>query len=462
MIRCTGVYYRYPQRSAWALSDVTQTVAERAFLLVTGDSGAGKSSWLRTLNGIVPHFTGGVFVGKVMVAGRDVLREGSGGMSQWVGFVGQNPETQAILDVVEDEIAFGLEQRGVAWEEMQRRVERVLVGLRLEPLRHRPIRTLSGGERQRVAVAAALVLHPHLLILDEPTSQLDPTSADLLCQLIAELHRDHAITVIIAEHRHERILPYATQQLHFAQGRLVAPPPAPAPIAWRPSPQISPAPLLKADGLVVGYERDRPILSGLALALHGGEIVAITGENGAGKTTLLKSMVNLLPRQRGGIWLGDEEIGTRKSAELCRHIAYLPQNPDDLLFAETVYDELLITLQNHRLPIPPRDQLERLLTSLGLADVADHYPRDLSTGQRQRVALAALLVTTPAILLLDEPTRGLDPQRKRELGQLLWQLRDQGQGILLVTHDLAWVNEIATRALRLHNGILTPLFTREL
>lgn len=501
MIYLDNVTYYYPETAAPALQALSLEIEAGEFVLLVGQSGAGKSTVLRLLNGLVPHFSGGRLSGTVRVAGHDVVQEGPQVMSQHVGFVFQNPEAQAVLDQVEPEIAFGLENAAIPPDEMRLRVEEVLDLLDLEPLRARPLVTLSGGERQRVAIAAALALRPQILVLDEPTSQLDPKSAEDVLQALVRLNQDFGLTIILAEHRLERVLPYVDRLVCLENGQLTAdgdvdevieeiaqvPPLVELgrKLGWRPVPltikagrrfarkwvngpasgedrqpitngqrfssSTNKSPLLQVQEAWFEYGRDVAALRGVDVQLRAGEVVALMGRNGSGKTTLLRGIVNLLRFDGGQVQINGRLTDNRSTAEICREVAYLPQNPDDLLFAETVREELWQTLRNHGLSAT-ETAVDKLLAEVGLSEVAEAYPRDLSVGQRQRVALAAVMVTNPKLLLLDEPTRGLDYEAKAALVSLWQRWQQQGMGMLLVTHDVELVAQVANRVVVLSQG----------
>ncbi len=499
MIQCDRLTYTYPDSSQPALAGVTLHVAEGEFVLVAGPSGAGKSTLLRCLNGLVPHFTGGTLSGSVTVAGHDPVAEGPQVLSRVVGFVFQDPEAQFVLDRVEDEIAFALENGAIPPAEMRVRVEEVLNLLGLTPLRDRPLETLSGGEKQRVAIAAALALRPRVLVLDEPTSQLDPQSAEDVLGALVRLNRDIGLTVVLAEHRLERILPHADHLIYLppppvgdGNGGVLSGPPRHVlcqmdltpplvtlgkELGWEPLPLTieegrhfaakSPIPNLQSPisnlqsairnpqftirNLHFAYDRV-DVLRGIDLEIAPGELVALMGRNGSGKTTLLKCIVGLLRPQRGEIVLAGKSLIKQDTANICQSIGYLPQEPDDLLFADTVAEELSVTLRNHGLLDSPPIAPAGLLGRLGLSDLAASYPRDLSVGQRQRVALGAVTVIRPRLLLLDEPTRGMDYPAKRELVRLLREWQAEGVGVLLVTHDVELAAQAAGRVVMLGQG----------
>jgi len=500
MITISNLSYSYTNATRPVLDRLNLHLPAGELTLLMGASGAGKSTLLRCLNGLVPHFSGGQISGQILVNGLNPIEAAPQLMSRHVGFVFQDPEAQFVMDRVEDEIAFALENAAMLPQAMRLRVEEVLDLLDLSALRQRRLDTLSGGEQQRVAIAAVMALRPQLLLLDEPTSQLDPKSAEDVLQALVRLNHDLGLTIILAEHRLERILPFADQLIYLPpQG---APPLIGAPrdilpqvplkpplialaeaLNWQPLPLTikegrrfssaisvqrsvsQPASVqpykeiyLQAEGIVANYKQ-QTILHGLSLSVSSGEIVVLMGRNGAGKTTLLKNLVGLMRPQRGRVLVAGRDIASLDVATICQDVGYLPQDPQALLFAETVLEELYITLRNHgwledSQILSTRNFFDpmTLLTRLGLADKADCYPRDLSVGERQRVALAAIMVTQPRALLLDEPTRGLDYEAKLELLTLLQSWRAEGMAIVMITHDVELAALAADRVILLSQG----------
>jgi energy-coupling factor transport system ATP-binding protein len=465
------------------------------FVLVTGPSGSGKSTLLRMFNGLVPHFSGGEIRGEILVKGIPVLEVSPQILSNHVGFVSQNPEAQTILETVEPEIAFALENAAVPRAEMHQLVHEVLDLLGLIPLRSRPIRKLSGGERQRVAIASALVLKPEILVLDEPTSQLDPRSAADLLQVLNDLNKNLGLTIVLAEHRLERTLPYVNSLAYIENGRLIRHdsvrrtinelPQLPPLVElarnlnWDPIPlTIDEAKkqmpiqdfkplnsmgtekrnplddqgdlLLQIKDLRFAYSAGALVLDGIDLHLRSGEILAVMGANGSGKSTLLRCIMGLLRPISGDILLNGRSILGQDTVEIARKIAYLPQYPDDLLFAETVYQELEITLNNHNIHSPER--IEATLHNLSLAEFVEYYPRDLSTGQRQRTALGAVTVAQPDIILVDEPTRGQDGRIKNQLRKIWQRWKYEGVGLIIVSHDVELIAQLADRVMIMSEG----------
>jgi len=498
MIRFEQVTFTYPDSAQPALDNISLHLPEGEFALVLGESGAGKSTLLRCLNGLAPHFSGGTLRGRLRVNGLDPVAASPTVMSRHVGFVFQTPEAQFVMDRVEDELAFALENAAMPPHEMRIRVEETLDLLELAPLRDRALDTLSGGERQRVAIAAALAFRPQILVLDEPTSQLDPQSAEDVLQALVRLNTDLGLTIVLAEHRLERVLPFADQLIYLAPppgtGAIQGTPATVLPridltpplvqlakkLGWQPLPLTikggrchsrrwlaerssrpffaSPtaptpgAPYLQAKN-VQAKLGGQIVLRGVDLQVRSGEVVALMGRNGAGKTTLLKMLAGLLSPHRGRVFVDGQDVTGHAVADIAHRVGYLPQNSGDLLFADTVLEELHITLRNHGLtpqhaPVNPKT----LLAQLGLADKAAAYPRDLSVGEQQRVALAAIGVMQPGALLLDEPTRGLDYRAKQRLIELLHHWQSNGAAILLVTHDVEMAAAAANRVILLSQG----------
>jgi energy-coupling factor transport system ATP-binding protein len=455
------VSYRYPAAVEFALRDVCVEIEPGEVILVRGPSGSGKSTLLRCLNGLVPHSTGGHMEGKVVIAGLDTRLHPPRELGALFGFVFQHPEAQFITDDVEAELAFGLENLGLPSALIRKRIEEVIDQVGIEPLRHRKINTLSGGERQRVAIAAVLGMHPTGVALDEPTSQLDPQAAEDILQVVGRLVQDLGITVLIAEHRLERVLPLVDQVWTLADGNLGVSPPREAALAgngeafplaalalrarWSEipltirearrhvnafgaqaaSPRTSSGPpIVLGEKLSFAYG-DRRVMQDLSLELRSGEVTVLMGRNGSGKTTLLKLVSGLLKPSRGKVM----REGVR--------IAYIPQDADSLLFRRTVGDEL-------------KGANESRLRS-NLAAFTDRYPRDLSTGERQQVAIAAA-DKGAQLLLLDEPTRGLDHAVKARLTAHLRERARDGTASLVATHDVEWAARTADRILLMADG----------
>jgi energy-coupling factor transport system ATP-binding protein len=429
--------YAYPGAAEPALHDVCLEIGE-GLTVVAGPSGGGKSTLLRVFNGLVPHFHGGRIAGSATVVGRDIVATPTRHLARSVGFVFQDPELQTVYNVVDREVAFGLENIGLPPGEMAGRVDEALHAAGVAHLLGRTVRTLSGGERQRVALASALAMRPRLVVLDEPTSQLDPEGAAMVIAAVMSMvgQGRHAV---VSEHRLEHLLPQAGGLVLVAAGGVETGDPK----TWRPRPAPAGPPRRSPVGaqawslecVTAGFDR-HPVLDGIDLAGRYGEVVALSGPNGGGKTTLLRLIAGGLQPLAG--------VVERRPGR----IAYLPQNPMTLLHRPTVLSEVTLTLERAE----EMERPEAILEKLGLRSVADRYPRDLSCGERQRAALAAVLPGRPRLVLLDEPTRGMDAASRDALIELVAQLRDEGAAIVLATHDADLRAALADRVVRVGGG----------
>ena len=466
--------YRYPERREAALRDVTLELGEGSFTVLAGVSGSGKSTLLRALCGLVPHFHGGEAEGELDVGGMSVRENGPGRLAAVCGSVFQDPETQVVMGGVRAELSLPLEHRGDTPAAVARGVEEVALALGVAELLDRRTDTLSGGELQRVAIAAALVHRPRLLLLDEPTSQLDPVAGDELIWMLRRLNEEWGTAVVLAEHRLERCLPAADRVVAIEDAAVAfdgAPADfltwsaAAAPVLATPVARlfsltgIGPLPTsvkaaregLRAAGLAttgpgaegadtaregdadplleardVWHEvHDGPqVLRALDLRLQAGSRVALMGRNGAGKSTLLRLMKGLAEPTRGKI--------------LCEgRVALLLQNPGDYL------------IHGHAREEAGEDALGRA----GLAGRGDANPRDLSGGERQRLALEVALGGEPAaVVCLDEPTRGMDRARKEQLARRIAELAAGGAAVLVATHDTEFAAGFAERVVLMGKG----------
>ncbi|WP_329018073.1 ABC transporter ATP-binding protein [Streptomyces sp. NBC_00690] len=503
MIRFEQVSVTYADAGAPTVAHIDLTVPEGELVLLVGPSGVGKSTLLGTVCGLVPHFTGGTLRGRVTVDGRDTRTHKPRELADLVGTVGQDPLAHFVTDTVEDELAYGMESLGVAPSVMRRRVEETLDLLGLAELRDRPIATLSGGQQQRVAIGSVLTTHPKVLVLDEPTSALDPAAAEEVLAVLQRLVHDLGTTVLMAEHRLERVVQYADQVILLpepgaaptmgapADVMAVSPvyPPvvalgrlahwSPLPLSVRdarrraaalreqlaeepgenraaptadPAPTAHPAPtateVARIRGLSVRRGRAET-LRGIDLSFTRGETVALMGRNGAGKSTLLGTLVGMVVPASGSVDVGGLTPHRAAPAELIRRVGLVPQEPRDLLYADTVAAECAAADADAGAdPGACRALVSELLP--GVAD--DTHPRDLSEGQRLALALAIVLTGRPPLLLLDEPTRGLDYAAKARLATILKSLAGDGHAVVLATHDVELAAELADRVLIMADG----------
>lgn len=429
--------YTYPGAHEPALRDVCLEV-EEGLTVVAGPSGGGKSTLLRVFNGLVPHFHGGVISGNASVGGLDIIATNTRDLARHVGFVFQDPELQTVYNMVDREVAFGLENLALPQNQIAGRIEEALNAAGALHLLGRTVRSLSGGERQRVALASALAMRPRLVVLDEPTSQLDVQGAASFLSALRDMvaRGTHAV---VSEHRLQPILLQARGLLFIGRGVVVEADPK----AWLPEPVGQPVTRQSAIGPEAWSLRnvragfgDHVVIDGVDLAGHAGEVVALSGPNGGGKTTLLRLIAGTLAPLSGA-------VGRRPG-----RIAYLPQNPGALLHRPTVRSEVIFTISR----AGDSERPEVILAELGLASVAERYPRDLSSGERQRAALAAVLPGAPGLVLLDEPTRGMDGAARARLVALVARLRDLGAAVVLATHDAELRSSLADRIVNVGGG----------
>ena len=440
-MRVERLGYTYPGSRSPALRAVNLAI-DGGLTLLTGDSGSGKSTLLRVCNGLVPHFHGGVISGTALVFGQNVTRTSTRSLARDVGFVFQDPELQSVHARVDRDVAFGLENLRVPHGEMRTRVDEALQLCGVETLRERAVATLSGGERQRVALAGVLAMRPRLLALDEPLSQLDDDgAAALVTALTAAVQRGTA--ALVAEHRLALIRPIAHRSLHMTGGRLGVNERAddsPMVLGGDVTQDAGGAQEVAAAGVrvrdVTAGHAGVAVLHNVELTLHGGEVVALTGRNGSGKTTLLRTLAGVLTPLSGSV---DRAPG---------RVAYLPQNPTVLLHRQTLRSEIEWTLRYD----VSTASADSVLSDFGLAHVAQRYPRDLSTGERQRAALAAVLAGTPSLALLDEPTRGMDVVAAAQLARTVHELAARGAVVVVATHDQNLARRIATHVIEARDG----------
>ena len=471
------------------LDRVDLQVAESELVLLAGRTGSGKSTLLRTVNGLVPRFTGGRMTGEVVVAGLRVRDHAPRDLAHLVGYVGQDPASTFVTTRVEDELAYGMEQLGLEAGTMRRRVEETLDLLGLEELRGRAMRSLSGGQQQRVAIGAVLTMHPAVLVLDEPTSALDPTAAEEVLGTIARLVDDLGLTVLVAEHRMERVVPFADRMVVMEEGRTRDGPPAellldspvtpplvdlarlarwePLPLtvrqarrragllrdalAGRPHPRQEAARgarMLTAREVTVSYGRTRAVAE-VSLDLDAGGTVVLMGRNGSGKSTLLWALQGAGRRDSGSVEVAGQDPGSLRPDAARRLVGLVPQTASDLLYLETVDEECAAADQQADAPSGTcRRLLDRMAPGVG----GETHPRDLSEGQQLALVLALVLTADPQVLLLDEPTRGLDYLGKRALGEALRAAAERGTAVVVATHDVEFAAEVADRAVVMAGG----------
>ena len=494
-----GVSVSYPGASTPTLRGVDLSVDEGELALVVGRTGSGKSTLLGVVNGTVPHFSGGLLAGRVVVHGRDTRTHRPRDLADLVGVVGQDPLAGFVTDTVEEELAYAMEQLALPAAVMRKRVEETLDVLGIAELRDAPLRELSGGQQQRVAIGSVLTTHPRVLVLDEPTSALDPTGAEEVLAAITRLVHDLAVTVLVAEHRVERVLQYADRVVHVGtDGTVTDGPPAammrdsdiappvvelgrwagwdplplsvrdarragaglravladlspPRPALARPGGDSSSASSVRARGVVVRHG-DVVAVARVDLDLRPGEVTALMGRNGAGKSSLLWALQGSGTLTSGTVRVGAGDGADPRSLDARARraaVGLVPQSASDLLYLDTVAAECA---QADRESRATEGTCAALLERIAPGVDPGLHPRDLSEGQRLALVLAVQLTADPPVLLLDEPTRGLDYSAKRALREAVRDLAQQGRSVLLSTHDVEFVADAADRVVVLAAG----------
>jgi energy-coupling factor transporter ATP-binding protein EcfA2 len=507
------VSYLYPQSKEPVLRDITLDVYRGEFLGVIGPTGAGKTTLCLCLNGIIPQFFGGRFFGKVTAAGYDTLEHPISTLAGHVGQVFEDPESQLITTSVENEIAFALENLSVPREEMRRRIAWSLDAVRLTGLEKKNPFELSSGQKQRLAIAAALAINPDLLVLDEPTSQLDPVGVKEVFSTVHELNKKFGMTIFMAGHAVEEMAEFADRIALISAGRLVTlgspadvlsrveelealslrPPqvaatffliqrrkiPVPAiPVSLKnglsalnnlkghalltpptireetPLPQPGP-PLISVNNLHYIYPDGTEALRGVSLDIFKGDFILLAGQNGAGKSSLVRHFVNLLHPTSGTVKIEGREAQTFSVSTLARRIGFVAQNPDHQIFNTTVEEEVGFALK--KLGVKTEEVEERTITNLramGLLDLRHSHPLSLPRGHRARLVIAAVLAMQPEIIIFDEPTTGQDFSGAHQILEITRQLHAEGKTILVITHHLYLMPGYARRVIIMGKGTI--------
>ena len=505
ILRFEEVSYRYPAAETWTLQEVNLNIAQGQGVLLAGASGSGKSTFCRASIGLIPNFHGGEFIGRVFVDGLDTRQHPVYRLFSHAGLVFQNPDAQLFNQTVEAELTYGLESLGLAPAEIEKRLAWASELAGLGPFLSRPPYTLSGGEKQRVVLGAILALRPRLLLFDEPFTHLDPEGAEFLRNILRTIQAEE-IAVIVVEHRLHEVIADLNRLVVLHGGQVAADGPprqvlshdvskdglslpplvrlfqasgwegiplnVEEAIRWLrnqnltktmnirnpPSPPFSKGgmgrfenknPVIEMDDVWFKYD-DSPTLRGISLTLMQGECVAFVGRNGAGKTTLVKHLNGLLKPDQGTVKILGHNTLKTPMAELARQVGFAWQNPNDQLFQANVLDEILTGPR--ALGAHDSAWCNKLFERFELGPLLERSPFQLSEGQKKRVSFAAALAVQPGLVVLDEPTAGQDEPFRRELGRLIIELRAEGRTVVLVTHDLEFAAEHASRWIALADG----------
>jgi energy-coupling factor transport system ATP-binding protein len=516
MIQISDFTFKYSDKNIPAVKGINLLIREGEFILLTGPSGCGKSTLIRSLNGLIPHFYGGVFSGKVESQGFDTREKSTRFLSQKIGMVFQNPDNQLFMNTVESEVAFGLENLGLSKKLIRKRIEETLSAVGISHLKKKGIHALSGGEKQKVAICAILAMQPEVLLLDEPTSELDPQSSEEILMLIQKLNEELGITIVLIEHRIERVINYVDRVIVMNEGAIihdgapkhvfshdlislgVSTPPIielfnemkhrkfdikeipfnvkdcrnalhdilkkvhltpkqnqqyQRTIHGRKNLQNSISPLLEIKNLNFHYDKEKPILKKISLSAFAGEFISIIGRNGSGKTTLIKQLNGLLRSNRGTVKILGEDITNQSIAQISKNVGFIFQNPALQFYHDTLLEEIEFVYDNfHMSASEKHEQIDTVLTQFQLQEYIDTYPKYLSRGEQQRAALASILIRKPKILVLDEPTHGMDNLQKINFFSLLQTYCKEGNLVIMVSHDIESIAQFSDRIIFLSEG----------
>ncbi len=515
-IRVEEVSWRYTGTEDQVLIDVDVRVEKGEIVLLTGRNGAGKTTFCNLLNGLIPHFYVGDLKGKVIVDGIDTQESFVGYLSTRVGLLFQDPASQLISGSVEDEVAFALENIALPLEEIEARTDASLDYVRLSKFKDRPPFALSGGQQQAVALACIIALNPEIYVLDEPTSNLDPYGTLQIFELLDKIATEQKRTFVVVEHKLEELIDTADRVIVLDDGRIVANgtprqilgekaellnemglwPPQMALLAYRlrslgvlgsgvvpmtlkegievfsellekkgrkrtPDSATSTStyqprsgdPLISVRDLRFTYPTGAEALKGIDLDVFDNEFLAILGQNGSGKTTLVKHFNGLLKPTEGTVIVSGKDTTTTPTYELISDVGYVFQNPDQQLFSKRVYEELAFGLANAGLSKTEIDaRVKEVAAQMNIEDLIEERPYSLSKGDRQRVVISCILALDPRVIVVDEPTTGQDPQKRREIMDLMKNLHGQGKTIVVITHDMNLAAEYAERCVIMHDG----------
>lgn len=490
-IEIRNLNYTYPEEKTKTLNNINLEINKGEVLFIAGNSGSGKSTLAKCITGAIPMFYGGTIGGEVLIDGEEITKLEHKKRAALVTMVFQDPERQLVMNKVHREIAFGLENIGVEGKDIKRRVWESMEFSNIMELAYKDVNNLSGGQKQRVAIASALAFLPQCIILDEPSSQLDPSSKEEVVHLIKKINEELGISIIVIEQRINRWFEVADRVVVLKDGNIYFNGSKeemynsndsyidgflPTGLRLAKAADVLRMPesfkktrdalkninfdvddltsygkgdsIIKIKGLCCKYE-DNVAIKSMDLIINEGDFTGIIGANGAGKSTLLKAIMGLI-KYKGSIKVKDNEVSRMKTTEIAKIIGYVSQNPNDYISRDTVYDEIKFTLDNYK--IKDNGEIEGVLKSLDIYKLRDKNPRDLSGGEKQRLALATILVLNPNILLLDEPTRGLDYEAKQNLGEILIKLKKSGTTIILVTHDIDFSAQFCSNFVLMFNG----------
>ena len=479
VIKLENVSYSYPRSGKWALKNITLDVAQSELLAVMGENSAGKSTFCKLINGIIPHSQGGQLRGSVTVDGIITANSTVPDLARKAGMVLDDPDIQLFTDSVLHEAAFGPENLLLPPEEIEQRVKRALAAVGLEGYEERSPMTLSGGEKQRLAIAAALAMEGKILVMDEPVCGLDPAGAAGFFSVLKSIREKHRLTVIMATHDSEKALEFADRVCILKDGAVAAcdttqrifcnsdllrengiRPPAACALDGFMAGKVAELPVFTKDvsiteeqrptirivNLSHSYDSINNSLEDVNVSIAQNDFVAIIGQNGCGKSTLLKNICGLLRPSRGEIFIRGNNLKDLPLSAISAEIGFVMQNPDTQLFTDTVYSEVSFALRNAGMPEAEiRHRVDAALSAVGLEEQRDAFPLALNRGDRRKTVIAAVLAMGSRIIVLDEPDAGLDYRGSRRIMDIAGDLNSQGYTIIFVSHNMPLVEEYARR-----------------
>ncbi|KRQ88014.1 putative HMP/thiamine import ATP-binding protein YkoD [Caloramator mitchellensis] len=489
-IKFTDFTYYYPNTTKSAIENINLTIEEGEFILIVGPSGGGKSTLLRAINGIVPNFYGGKIKGSVSIYNKNLREYSNREVISKVGFVFQDPEKQIIFNSVERELAFGLENLGYDQKDILRNISEACALFGLNDIRNKNTQNISGGEKQKVEIASVIAMNPEIILFDEPTSQLDPISAEEVSNSIIKLNKDLGKTILVVEQNIDRFIEFADRILFVNEGKIIKDFRKDNIFEYNSDifllPKISqyfrlagykefPISLKEANRLIRNYEFnytytkdkcDKIVLSvenlnfefscgirtlkDISFNLNSGEVVAVMGQNGAGKTTLFKIISGLIDNYKGNVFIKGVDLKKIETNKKLKMIGYLAQNPNLYFGRDTVFEEVAYSLKN--IGEYNAEKVNKILEEFNLTEIKDKNPRDLSGGQKQRLAIACVAILEPEILIFDEPTRGIDIVQKKRIGEFVRNYANKGNTVIVITHDSDFVGDYCDTTILMFEG----------
>jgi energy-coupling factor transport system ATP-binding protein len=472
-----NVSFIYSNATRPSLDGIDLSIDQGEFILIAGPSGCGKSTLCFTLNGVIPHLIHGVMKGEIRIDGINSGDLSMPRLSKQVGMVFQNPDNQIFALTVEEDVAFGPENLGLEHREMLERVNNALTVTGIAFLRERLVYHLSGGQKQRCAISGSIAMRPDVLVLDEPTADLDPDGTAQVIRTLHDLNRDQGMTIVLVEHKVKDLYPVIVPDrvIRMVEGKI---------IDIRPGSELSPEEILNCtvaipeknvkEGVIPSinplytfsnvsftFPDKTRVLDTISFKVGEGEFLAIIGENGCGKSTLLMHMNRLLDPTGGQVFFEGIDLRRMKHSSIVQKAGYLFQNPDNQIFMGQVYDEIAVGLKAHGLSSHETDaKVRHAASSVGIGHLLDRDPNTLSRGERQRLAVASILALEPKVLLLDEPTTGQDYGRLMHLVAYLLELNRNGTTVVMVTHDIPLAVSVSDRILVMKRGSLVREINR--